>query len=326
MLAEKGKKVVFADFDPQCNLTGLILDYSTAQDLESLYNDKPSCNVKAGLSPAFESRPEPMEAIDCIKIEGTENLFLLPGHMGISEYETILGVAQDFSGALQTFQNLPGSLSHLLNITAEKFDADYVLIDSSPSLGPLNRNLVMTSDYFLIPTNPDFFSLMAIDNLTQVLPQWKNWSQQLSKLEIFSEAAYPFPSCNPKFLGTIIQNYNRRIGDEASQAVQKWVVRLEKKVATKLSDTLQKYDFLLMEKLYAETKSYEEKYTLSKIPDFSTLISKTFEHNTPIFKLTSQQMATKSGYTGPNMIEGRQRYREIIENLTDKILKLTQDA
>jgi hypothetical protein len=39
-------------------------------------------------------------------------------------------------------KNLPGSFSHLLRITAAKYDADYLLIDLSPGLGSINENLV----------------------------------------------------------------------------------------------------------------------------------------------------------------------------------------
>ncbi len=38
MLAEKGKKVILVDADPQCNLTGLILGYDYI-DLEEFYHD-----------------------------------------------------------------------------------------------------------------------------------------------------------------------------------------------------------------------------------------------------------------------------------------------
>ena len=33
----------------------------------------------------------------------------------------------------------------------------------SPSLGPINQNIICTSDYFLVPMAPDYFSVMAIE-------------------------------------------------------------------------------------------------------------------------------------------------------------------
>ncbi len=81
--------------------------------------------------------------------------------MGLAEYEVTLGIAQELSGSIQTLQNLPGSISYLFEKTAEKFSADYILIDMSPSLSSVNQNLLMTSDFFILPTVPDFFSIMA---------------------------------------------------------------------------------------------------------------------------------------------------------------------
>lgn len=53
MLAEKGKRVVLLDTDPQCNLTGLIL----GEGLDGFYGDDPNRNIHAALAPAFLSQP-----------------------------------------------------------------------------------------------------------------------------------------------------------------------------------------------------------------------------------------------------------------------------
>ena len=39
MLASKGKKVTLADFDPQCNLTGMILGYKHTEDLDAFLSN-----------------------------------------------------------------------------------------------------------------------------------------------------------------------------------------------------------------------------------------------------------------------------------------------
>ncbi|NEO61209.1 MAG: ParA family protein, partial [Moorea sp. SIO4G2] len=55
MLASKGKRVILVDTDPQCNLTGMVLGFSTKKELEEAY--KTNQHIKAGLAPAFESQP-----------------------------------------------------------------------------------------------------------------------------------------------------------------------------------------------------------------------------------------------------------------------------
>ena len=157
ILASKGKRVIIVDADPQSNLTGLVLGYKGPSELQRFYEKEGCRNLKVGLAPAFESQPVQMEAVDCVPVADQEGLFMLPGHIGLSEYEVTLGIAQELSGSIQTLQNLPGSISVLLKKTAEEFQADYVLVDMNPSLSAFNQNLLMTSDYFIVPTTPDFF-------------------------------------------------------------------------------------------------------------------------------------------------------------------------
>src|SRR3989344_4683362 len=91
MLAEKGKKVLLIDADPQCNLTGLIMGYTTT-DLEDYYTKNPGKNIKDGLSRAFESQPKMIEGVECVKVDDGGNLFLLPGHIKLAEYDVTLGI------------------------------------------------------------------------------------------------------------------------------------------------------------------------------------------------------------------------------------------
>lgn len=48
-----GKRVVLADFDPQCNLTGMVLGYKGVDDLQKSYRADPPNNLRDALSPAF---------------------------------------------------------------------------------------------------------------------------------------------------------------------------------------------------------------------------------------------------------------------------------
>ena len=76
MLASKGKRVILVDTDPQCNLTGLVLDYKggeaetdSEEEFERLYKSASGRDLKSGLAPAFESRPVPLEAVECYSVE-----------------------------------------------------------------------------------------------------------------------------------------------------------------------------------------------------------------------------------------------------------------
>lgn len=218
MLANRGHSVVLVDADPQCNLTGMVLDLSEAEALERFYEENPEQNLKAALEPAFSSRPKPLEAVECVTVPGCKNLVLIPGHVGLAEDEVSLGIAQQLSESVQALKNLPGSFSHLFDLTAKKYAADYVLIDLSPGLGSINQNLVATSDYFVVPASPDVFSVMAIDSLARVVPRWISWARNAAQLDALAEADYPFPEPRLKFLGMIVQRYRLRAANRRKRS------------------------------------------------------------------------------------------------------------
>jgi cellulose biosynthesis protein BcsQ len=322
MLASKGKRVILVDADPQCNLTGMVLGEETEDDearIQEIYNT--TSNIKTGLAPAFESQPRAIEAVDCIPIEGRDDLFLLPGHVGFAEYEVTLGLAQELSGSLQALKNLPGSINDLLKKTAIKFNADYILIDMSPSLDSINQNLLMISNFFLVPTTADFFSVMAIDSLAKVLPKWYAWAKSASSLHVLKEANYPFPSVTLRFLGTIIQNYRIIHGRETAAAFQDWIERIEQVVAEKLIPSLAKSNMMLSISTYEE-QGIEKSLSLAKISDFGILSVLSQQHRTPVYNLTPQQLK-QSGKLLDNNQKKQEEFRQTFSDLADKIIALT---
>jgi len=322
MLASKGKRVVLVDADPQCNLTGMVLGYRGPDEFEKFYQRENKGNLKDGVAPAFESRPKLIEAVECVQVDGQEGLFLLPGHIRLSEYEVMLGIAQELSGATRTLQNLPGSIAFLLEKTAEKFHADYMLIDMNPSLSSINQNLLMTSNFFIVPTPPDYFSMMAIDSLTTVLPRWHAWAEKAHTLSFFKEAIYPLPKVTPKFLGTIVQNYRPRGGVPAA-GFQKWIDEINRTVSSALVPVLSDIGMVLHNRAYKD-EGIEDTFCLATIPDFNTLIAKSQEAQTPVFALTPEQI----GHTGPvleNTIKSRNRLKHIFSELADKVIGLTSN-
>lgn len=326
MLASKGKRVILVDSDPQCNLTGMALRKSTEDDearIEAIYNTV--SNIKTGLAPAFESQPKAIEAVECIPIEGKnkDRLFLLPGDVGFAEYEVTLGIAQELSGSIQTLKNIPGSITDLLEKTASKYNADYILIDMSPSLGAINQNLLMTSDFFIVPTTADFFSVMAIDSLARVLPKWYEWAKKASSMSILKNANYPFPDVKLRFLGTIVQNY-RIIHGRETAAFQKWIQRIECDVETKLVPSLEKHNMMLPNSMYAEW-GIDRSLCLTKIANFNSLIALSQKHRTPIYDLTTEQLE-QTGRVLENNRKKQEDFREVFSDLADKVIGLTSNA
>ena len=320
MLAEKGKTVLIVDCDPQCNLTGMALGFKGEDELKTVYESEGVRNIREGLAPAFESRPELLRPVICEEIPDQPNLFLLPGHIGLAEYEVTLGIAQELTGSLVTLQNLPGSLRHLFNITADAIDADITIVDMSPSLGSINQNLLMTSDYFIVPMSPDYYSVMATDSLATVLPKWKSWAIQAQSNPTLSQASYPFPRNLPRFLGTVLQKYRLRQSGEPSAAFQKWIDELNRSVKEKLFPVLKANDMALDDAAY-ETCGIEPGDPILQMSDFNSLIALSQKHHAPVFALSDEQLE-QTGIVLERTKRSMHNFRELFEESATKILGL----
>jgi hypothetical protein len=71
MMALKRKTVLLADFDPQFNLTGMVMGFKGVDDLTAIYSGAPPNNVKGGLAPAFESQTARNRTVKCVTVPGT---------------------------------------------------------------------------------------------------------------------------------------------------------------------------------------------------------------------------------------------------------------
>lgn len=324
MLAQKGKRVLLADCDPQCNLTGMVLGFKGSEDFAVIYKSGGIRNIRDGLAPAFESRPTAIEAVECEPITGQPNMLLIPGHIGLAEYEVTLGIAQELSGSLVTLQNLPGSLRHLLNVTAAKYDIDYILVDMSPSLGAINQNLLMTSDFFLVPMAPDYFSVMATDSLASVLPKWRAWATSAQSSATLQKAAYPFPILHPKFLGTVIQKYRLREGNTPSSAFQQWIDQIAIGVKTRLIPALAGCGMLLPEDLYMDCNAPLDT-PLLQMSEFNGLIALSQKYKVPVFALNATQLE-QSGVVLAQMQKSQKRFLDLFSAGADKVIALVTKA
>ena len=321
MLASQGHRVILVDADPQCNLSGLILGFKGENEFEQYYEAEGAGNIRAGLAPAFESQPRAIAPMECVPVEGCEGLFLLPGHIRLSEYEVTLGIAQELSGTIQTLQNLPGSITYLLDITAEKYGADYVLVDMNPSLSSINQNILMTSDFFIVPSSPDYFSVMAIESVSTVLPRWHAWAERAKQNPTLKGAAYPYPEKTPKFLGTVIQKYRPRKG-APTVGFQKWIDTINDRVEKRLVPTLAPLGMLLPPERYQQIEGLLPGYCLSQIADFNTLITRSQEYKTPVFALTQEQL----GHVGSvlEIDQGKMvEFQHAFSALADQVTTLT---
>ncbi len=224
-LGEMGKKVLFVDLDPQCNMTisGMFEDdLHKIWEKEDAYIDDYDAAVKATgldllneprsihflLKPAEDGLNELENYPPVIKL--FENVDLIPGRLSLHQYEN--RIAERWSGLYQSDNLSIRTITNIRRICGEygkKNGYDYVLIDTSPSLGILNKVIISTADGFIIPAFPDMFSMYGIRNIGNSLRLWQSEFDTIYKL-ISADKRSRFPQKFVQFLGYTIYNAKKQ--------------------------------------------------------------------------------------------------------------------
>ncbi|MEM7658147.1 MAG: ParA family protein [Bacteroidota bacterium] len=317
ILSQRGKRVMVLDADPQCNLTGLFLQ----DKFDSYYTDETTRNenLMDGIRPAFDAKPEPIGSIECYQTDSNPNLFLIPGHPNLSEFEPQLSFALTSNNAFSTLQNLPGAFHALISNTEDKYGVDYTIIDLNPGMSAINQNLFVSSDSFIIPTNPDPFSIMALRTLSRVLPRWKVASERIRLL--LSEATYPFPERTPLFAGHLIQRFNIRKG-VAAKPFRTKMEEINEVISSQLFPVLAKAGMTFPNEMY-ESSGLLPSYCLSEVPDFQSLLQKAHKAGVPVFSLTKEQIG-ETGVILENIQRKQTEFLELFSTIADKVENLTR--
>ena len=315
MIAEMGSKVLLVDADPQCNLTALFL----GDEFDNYYYDPSTChqNIKDGVKNAFTGAPRPIEAVTCKSAVRNPNLFLLAGHMNLSEYEANLTFAFTASQAMMVLQSLPGSFNDLIEKTANAINAEYVFIDLNPGLSTINQDFFLISDAFIIPTNPDTFSLMAIKSLSQILPRWVDWKKR--NISEYESSAYPLPEGTPKFIGSLPQRFNIRNGMPTKPFRVK-IDELQSIIDDTLMPALQNAGMLFTPAQYSNA-GIDGGCKLSEIKDFQGLAPKSLGANVPVFALTDSELETQ-GAALEAQRKNRETFRDIYYSVANMIIRI----
>ncbi len=316
-LAALGKKVLLVDADTQCNLTLQILGEDKYEDY---YEKKPKHNIKSYLAPAFDSQPILIKPAEVIQVKQQPNLSLIAGSLDLSSLDTQLGMSFHLTSLISSMQNLPGSFDFLIQRTAEANQIDYVLLDLNPSLSAINQDLLLSSDYFLIPTSPDYFSRQSIKSLATILPKWENWAVRAR--EVFKEVIYPLPLNTPKFLGFTTNRFQLNQSATPSKAQRDMMDKVGQAVDNFLVPSLKKCNMLLNEEVYHQYPQRlcktQSNYCIVEISDFYRVDSLSQKNNIPVFLAKDEDLAGENQRDTRDWFEGLYTYfaNEII-NRTD---------
>lgn len=225
-MSEMGFRVLMIDADPQCNLT----IYSLPQEyIQNLWGEEEQF-IDSGFDAAkqkipveeFERisrKPRSLHYILQPTQEGTgdhqelpppvtlrDGLDIIPGRLTLHLYEE--KVASRWNDLYRGEPLAIRTISRIRTLAEQYNDIykyDYIIIDTSPSLGSLNKVIISTVDGFFIPALPDLFSLYGIKNIGKSLAAWKEEFDVVYQL-ISTEKRHVFPEKFVRFLGYTIYN------------------------------------------------------------------------------------------------------------------------
>ena len=300
-LAEMGKKTLLLDLDPQSNLTlfGLSIDdvdetwaaeehfvedFEEAREKMSrrAYSDflAKTRSIHFLLKPTEDGTGE-LESLPPPTWLDT-NLGLLAGRLSLHTYEDRVAArwSDSFRGdplALRTITRL----RKLCEDYSSAHSFDFVIMDTSPSLGILNKVAISTADGFVIPCGPDIFSLYGIRNIGRALKRWRNEFEVMQGL-LSTAKRRDFPESFVQFLGFTIYNARKYSG------------RNEYNLATAHFNHAQRIPEVVVDSIAHESRAHLSEEQLKKpigalavMHSHSTLPTMAQKYRTPIWKVPS---------------------------------------
>ncbi|UYK97190.1 ParA family protein [Pantoea stewartii] len=285
---ELGKKVLVIDADPQCNTTSYCLG---EKRIDEIYNNDKRDTIENFLNPVRRGKGYTTSRITPVKTERF-GFDLIPGDPKLALSEDFLAsdwdpaVAGKPRGIQTTFV-----FSHLSSLYR---DYDYVLYDVGPSLGALNRAIIIACDYFVIPMSVDMFSLLALNNINLSLKNWmsgvrsglKNYKEEEGESYTINNKEL---DCNLKFLGYAMQQYRGKTvrGEKVKvNAYEKIAIKVPKIIKSEIISN------------YASNKSMS--FELGQIENMYSLIPLSQLANAPIFCLKNKDGVVGSHFSKVN--------------------------
>lgn len=158
---------------------------------------------------------------------------------------------------------------------------DIIFIDLGPSLGAINRVILLGCDFFIMPMSADIFSIRAIENISMTLEKWRIGLERglkdlVEKGDEFKMSGNDSFQFKLKFLGYTTQQYISRTIDGNKRPVNAYdiiITQIPEKVNSKFSP------FII--------NQIKDALDIGSIPNFNSLIPMSQNAHKPIFRLAS---------------------------------------
>ena len=298
--------VLLVDADPQCNATQLVLPDEMTERVYATATTAPEVDtLREVLSPLLAGDASLLSTHrPATPSTNRFGVSVLAGHPQVALLEDKLSgawtdfLAGDLGGARVTNWN-----TQLLSYLRPMYDL--IVYDVGPSLGALNRSILVGADFFMAPMNCDIFSLIGIENIAAWIEQWRtDYDPAYARcdqrhpiaLRNYSSGVRASSASMARFVGYTVQQYiTKTIRDEkrATGAYEKILEQIPGEIDESLSP------------LIAPPLTTTD-VRLGDVPHMYSLVPLAQTAHAPIHRLTA-----KDGLSGGQYAQQRQ-YLEFI--------------
>lgn len=312
--ANYSKRVLLVDGDPQCNATQAFLEDDTCGEIY-LADNSTQKTIYDLLMPLEMGEPGIGGKIaPAPRSENSYSTDLIPGHPSLSTMEDRLseGWSKLLAGEVAGFR-ISNWAEQLLK--TYKDDYDLIVFDVGPSLGALNRTIILASDYLVCPFGCDIFSILGISNIATWIGKWQeDYSQSLAiadrkeKLPNISEyLCITDTSERFRLAGYSVQQYVSRKFKEGPRPVKAY-----DKIMQEIPNVVDKrLDFITPGNIPLDD------LRLGDIPYVYSLVPLSQNSKTPIHSLSN-----KDGVVGSQYKQVEQ-YKNLMQQFSERLLKNT---
>lgn len=279
-LAEMGKSVLLVDSDPQCNLTSYLLADDVVDDLLNESSESHGQTIWSAVRPIVHNTG-PGRLVEPLAVGQLE---LLPGDIQLSEFEEFLYDSWTDSlkrrlGALRAVT----SISTLVDQIHRQSPLDYVFYDTGPNIGPLNRVLLLDSNFFIVPVACDLYSMRALATLGQAMSRWIFDAETIASIAPDNATLL---AAKPALLGYIPQRF-RVYGQEMVKEAGLYLREIKGRIQEDVAAVLRK-----QEEYLAPPQSVDP--MLGPVKDLASLVQAAQREGVPIWECSRAATQAKS--------------------------------
>ena len=308
---ELRKQVLLVDCDPQCNTTQLVV---SGEIMQKLYRHRDS-RAKTG---TILDVVRPLQVGDAgidpgvAPIRASANRFgtdLLAGHPRLSIVEDTLSQAwSEAAGGKIGGLRKSNWCAALCASLEDRYDI--VFFDIGPSLGSLNRTVLLGTQYFVSPMGADLFSIFGIKNIAEWLGHWLSVYEigfdlsngespgALAEFDITKE-----PAIKHGFVGYTVQQYITKSKGGVRRATKAYE-RLLQDIPTEVVASLGSFSAVPSEAMH-----------LGDVPHMYSLVPLAQSVNAPI-----RELVAADGLVG-SQFKQRDSYSENLNGIVNALAK-----